>query len=68
MIQQHDLEGRPLQAWMALGQVVGVHINKAYIKDGLFVAGAARPIMRSGYLADYFEATPETMFRMLRPK
>lgn len=68
VIQQHDLEGRPLQAWMALGQVVGVHINKAYIRDGLFDAAAARPIMRSGYLADYFEATPETLFRMIRPK
>lgn len=68
VIQQHDLDGRPLQAWMALGQVVGVHINRRYIKDGLFDAGAARPIMRSGYLADYFEATPETMFRMVRPK
>jgi len=68
VIQQHDLEGRPLQAWMALGQVVGVHIDKAFIKDGLFDAAAARPIMRSGYLADYFEATPETLFRMKRPK
>lgn len=68
VIQQHDLDGRPLQAWMALGQVVGVHINKAYIRDGLFDAAAARPIMRSGYLADYFEATPETLFRMARPK
>lgn len=68
VIQQHDLEGRPLQAWMALGQVVGVHIDRAYIRDGLFDAAAARPIMRSGYLADYFEATPETMFRMMRPK
>jgi len=68
VIQQHDLDGRPIEAWMVLGQVVGVHIAKAYIKDGLFDATAARPIMRSGYLADYFEATPETKFRMQRPK
>jgi flavin reductase (DIM6/NTAB) family NADH-FMN oxidoreductase RutF len=68
VIQQHDLEGRPLQAWMALGQVVGVHINRAYIRDGLFDTGAAQPIMRAGYLADYVATTPETMFRMARPK
>lgn len=68
VIQQHDLDGNPLDAWMVLGQVVGVHIARAYIKDGLFDAAAARPIMRSGYLADYFEATPETKFRMVRPK
>jgi flavin reductase (DIM6/NTAB) family NADH-FMN oxidoreductase RutF len=68
VIRQHDLEGRPLDAWMALGQVVGVHINRAFLKDGLFDAAAARPIMRSGYRADYFEATPETLFRMVRPR
>lgn len=68
VIRQHDLDGKPLDAWMVLGQVVGVHIAKAYIKDGLFDAAAARPIMRSGYLSDYFEATPETKFRMVRPK
>lgn len=68
LIRQHDLQGRPLDAWMALGQVVGVHINKAYLRDGLFDTGAARPIMRAGYLADYVATTPETMFQMQRPR
>lgn len=68
VIQQRDLDGNLLPAWLVLGQVVGVHIARAYIKDGLFDAAAARPIMRSGYLADYFEATPETKFHMMRPK
>lgn len=67
IIRQHDLQGRPLDAWMVLGQVVGVHIAKAFIRDGLFDTAAAHPIMRGGYMADYFEATPETQFRMRRP-
>jgi len=67
VIRQKDLQGRPLDAWMALGQVVGVHIARACLKDGLFDTGAAHPIMRGGYLADYVEATPATMFRMTRP-
>lgn len=65
--QLQDLDGKKLDGWMIIGQVVGVHINRAYIRNGLFDAAAARPIMRSGYMADYFEATPETMFRMARP-
>src|SRR3546814_2354295 len=48
LIRQHDLDGRPLDAWMALGQVVGVHIARAYLRDGLFDTGAARPIMQIG--------------------
>lgn len=68
IIRQHDLEGRPVDAWMALGQVVGVHIHRAYLRDGLFDTGAARPILRAGYLAEYVETTPAGMFRMQRPK
>ncbi|WP_300304718.1 flavin reductase family protein [Ferrovibrio sp.] len=67
IIRQHDLQGRTLDAWMVLGQVVGVHIARAFIRDGLFDTAAAHPIMRGGYMADYFEATPETQFRMRRP-
>src|SRR3546814_6100442 len=66
VIHQHDLEGRPLDAWMVLGQVVGVHIARAFLRDGLFDTAAARPILRGGYLADYFEATPDTRFQMRR--
>lgn len=67
VIRQHDLDGRPVDSWMVLGQVVGVHIARAFLKDGLFDTAAARPILRGGYLADYFEATPETRFQMRRP-
>lgn len=67
MLRLQDLEGRQLDGWMVLGQVVAVHIDRAYLKDGLFDTGAARPIMRAGYLSDYVETTPETMFRMIRP-
>src|SRR3546814_18157265 len=62
-----DLEGRPLDAWMVLGQVVGVHIARAFPRDGLFDTAAARPILRGVYLADYFEATPATTFQMRGP-
>jgi flavin reductase (DIM6/NTAB) family NADH-FMN oxidoreductase RutF len=62
-----DLDGASAGHRLAIGQVVGVHIDPAYLRDGLFDTAAARPIARAGYRDEYFEATPETLFRMLRP-
>jgi hypothetical protein len=45
--------------------VVGVHINRAYLKEGLFDLLATHPVQRAGYTADYTEAT--TAFQMKRP-
>lgn len=63
----HDLEGQPTDNRLVIGQVVGVHIQRTLLRDGLFDTGAARPIMRAGYRDEYVEATPETMFTMVRP-
>jgi flavin reductase (DIM6/NTAB) family NADH-FMN oxidoreductase RutF len=63
--QLHDLHGQPTDNWLVLGQVVGVHIQKAYLKDGLFDTYAAQPIMRAGYRGDYAEIGER--FEMIRP-
>jgi flavin reductase (DIM6/NTAB) family NADH-FMN oxidoreductase RutF len=65
VVHLHDLNGKPTDNWLVLGQVVGVHIRKAYLKDGLFDTRAAQPIMRAGYRADY--AQIGEMFQMFRP-
>lgn len=65
IIQLHDLEGNPLEQYLTLGQVVGVHIAAAYLKQGIFDLAAAQPIMRAGYRGDYAEIGP--MFELLRP-
>lgn len=62
-----DLDGVSTGNRLAIGQVVGVHIDRAYLRDGLFDTAAAGAIARAGYRDEYFEATPETLFRMLRP-
>jgi flavin reductase (DIM6/NTAB) family NADH-FMN oxidoreductase RutF len=51
--------------WIAFGQVVGVHIRREYLKDGLFDLNAAQPILRAGYRGDY--AGMGEMFEMIRP-
>ena len=61
-----DLEGRATPNTLILGQVVGVHIDPAYLKDGLFATAGARPIARCGYRGDYAEV--ERLFEMLRPQ
>ena len=60
-----DLEGRPTPNSLILGQVVGVHIDTAYLKDGLFDTVAAGSIARCGYRGDYAEVTH--LFELLRP-
>jgi flavin reductase (DIM6/NTAB) family NADH-FMN oxidoreductase RutF len=65
VMRLHDLLGSPTDNWLVLGQVVGVHIQNAYLKDGLFDTRAAQPVMRAGYLGDY--AQIGEMFQMFRP-
>ena len=60
-----DLAGRPTPNTLILGQVVGVHIDEAFLTDGLFDMTLARTIARCGYQADYAEVA--TLFEMPRP-
>jgi flavin reductase (DIM6/NTAB) family NADH-FMN oxidoreductase RutF len=53
--------------WLVLGEVVGVHIARHLLRDGVYDTAGARPILRGGGPADYFEITPEQLFRMHRP-
>lgn len=51
---------------VVFGQVVGVHIDDRYIKEGVVDTGAMRPLARLGYM-DYGVITPETLFTLNRP-
>jgi flavin reductase (DIM6/NTAB) family NADH-FMN oxidoreductase RutF len=66
VIRLRDLDGAKLNQYVTIGQVVGVHIDRAYVKDGLFDLLATHPVQRAGYVADYTEAT--TGFKMVRPR
>jgi flavin reductase (DIM6/NTAB) family NADH-FMN oxidoreductase RutF len=57
----------PVLYHLAIGQVIGIHIDDRFIADGLVDTAAMRPIARAGY-HDYFVATPETKFSIVRPK
>jgi len=58
-----DIDGKPAPRFIAFGQVIGVHIDERFIKDGLVDTAAMKPIMRAGY-HDYFFASEATRFSM----
>ena len=67
VIALDDLDGRSADHFMVVGQVVGVHIDPAFLNDGLFDTAAAQPILRAGYRADYADISADSMFQMVRP-
>src|SRR5215475_2522196 len=67
IIRLKGADGRDAEAWLTFGEVVAVHIDKSFIRDGVYDTALARPIARAGRRGDYFQMTPETMFEMPRP-
>lgn len=67
LIRLVDASGSALDQWLVLGQVVGVHIDRAFLVDGLYDTAAAGPILRAGGRGSYARFTPEAMFEMPRP-
>ena len=67
IMQLKGANGEKAQAWLTLGEVVAVHIDKAFIKDGVYQTALARPVVRAGRKGDYFEIRPDAMFEMVRP-
>ena len=67
ILQLQGLDGSAIPTWLVLGEVVAVHIAKRLLQDGVYQTAAAEPVLRGGGPADYFQITPEQLFRMRRP-
>lgn len=67
IVQLKGADGKSADAWLTLGEVVAVHIDKAFIKDGIYQTALTRPIVRAGRRGDYFEIRADSMFEMARP-
>ncbi len=65
VMRPRGVDGTLSESWVVFGQVVGIHIKDAAIRDGRFDMAAARPIGRMGYM-DYCDAGD--VFEMLRPQ
>ncbi len=68
IVQLQTAAGETVPTWLVLGEVVGIHIDRSLLKDGVYDTGAAGHILRGGGPADYFEIGAEQLFKMYRPK
>ena len=66
VIDLNDLEGRATSSTLIIGQVVGIHIDRAFIKNGVYDTAAAEPLARCGSWGDY--AVVRELIRMRRPR
>ena len=60
-----DLDGARTTCTLIIGQVVAVHLNTAFLRDGKFDMTLARTLARCGYGGDYLEAS--SLFEVVRP-
>jgi len=67
IVQLEDTDARAINAWLVLAEVVGIHIARHLLVDGVYDTAAARPVLRGGGPEDYFEIKPDALFRMTRP-
>ena len=59
-----DVTGAATENYLVFGQVVGVHIDEVFIKNGIFDTAAMQPIARCGYM-DY--VVVDELFALARP-
>jgi flavin reductase (DIM6/NTAB) family NADH-FMN oxidoreductase RutF len=63
-VELEALDGKRVPTVLVFGQVVGVHIDDRFIRDGRLDTAAMKPIARAGY-NEY--AVVESLFAMDRP-
>ena len=64
IVDLNDLAGQPAHRHVVFGQVIGVHIDERFIKNGRLDTAAMQPIARCGY-ADY--AVVDRVIPVVRP-
>jgi flavin reductase (DIM6/NTAB) family NADH-FMN oxidoreductase RutF len=68
LIRLQDRRGVALNQYLVIGEAIGIHIDRAMLEDGIYQTARARPVMRGGGPADYFDVTEANLFRMWRPR
>jgi flavin reductase (DIM6/NTAB) family NADH-FMN oxidoreductase RutF len=65
--QLRGYEGKAVEAWLVLGEVVAVHISRHLLREGIFDTFSAGIILRAGGPSAYAEILPESRFDLHRP-
>jgi flavin reductase (DIM6/NTAB) family NADH-FMN oxidoreductase RutF len=64
VVRLKDIGGAETDRHLVIGQVIGVHLNEAYLRDGIMDITLMKPIARCGY-QDY--AVVDKVFAIKRP-
>ncbi len=64
VVRLNDITGAQTDRYLVIGQVIGVHLNEAYLRDGIMDITLMKPIARCGY-QDY--AVVDKVFAIKRP-
>ncbi|MEM7420350.1 MAG: flavin reductase family protein [Pseudomonadota bacterium] len=68
IVQLKDAQGDAVNSWFIMGEVVGVHIDKSLIENGVYKTLKGEPVMRGGGAGDYYTISEADYFEMLRPQ
>ena len=66
-IQLTGADGTPVDTWLVLGEVVGIHIAETLLEEGIYQTAKAQPILRAGGPTAYYGISDENRFDMVRP-
>ena len=66
-IQLTTAEGRAVDTWLVLGEVVAVHIDESLLEDGIYQTAKAQPILRAGGPSAYYGIDESLRFDLVRP-
>lgn len=67
ILQLTGADGSKISTWMVFGEVVGVHIARHLLVNGIYDTAAAQPVLRGGGAGDYFVVDAATRFQLFRP-
>ncbi|WP_346993614.1 flavin reductase family protein [Alteromonas gracilis] len=68
IVQLKNAQGEAVNSWFIMGEVVGVHIDKSLIENGVYKTLKGEPVMRGGGAGDYYTISEADYFEMLRPQ
>jgi len=68
LVQLKSAAGDPVESWLVLGEVIGIHIEESLIEGGVYDTAGAQPILRAGGAGDYFGISLDTHFFLRRPR
>jgi len=67
IVQMKSHTGKLAKAWLVLGEVIGIHIDKSLLVDGVFDTFSAGILLRAGGPSAYAEIRPDSRLNMKRP-